>query len=223
MTNHLATLAFAALIAGTACADDTHPAPAVRTAAAQAAQPAPKPATTPAPATPATKPAATPSSAAHYTQTGGTLGFTFEQAGAASKGSFGKFATTLDYDEKNPAAGKLNVTIQIASLDTQDKDRDSTLVSADLFDAQKYPTATYAGSLAKTNGGVEAAGKLTIRGVTKDVRLPLAIKTTTAGLELSGEVKIKRLDFGVGQGEWKSTEWVGDVVTITYKVALAKH
>ncbi len=217
MTNYLAALAFTALIASAACADDTHPAAARPVAqVAPAAKPAAKPAAASAPA------AAAASAVPGYRQTGGNLSFTFEQAGAASKGSFGQFTTTLAYDEKNLAASKLDVKVQIASLDTQDKDRDSTLVSADLFDAEKFPAATYSGTLAKAGSGVEAVGKLTIRGVAKDVRLPLNIRATANGLELSGEVRIKRLDFGVGQGEWKSTEWVGDMVTISYKVALAK-
>lgn len=198
MTNYLGALACAALISISASAAD-------KPAAAKPAAPAPAAATLP-----------------HYAQTGGTLEFTFDQAGAASKGSFRRFATTLDYDEKNPAAGKLNVTVQIASIDTQDKDRNDLLVGADLFDAPKYPTATYSGVLTKAGAGLEAVGKLTIRGVAKDVRLPLSIRPSANGLELSGEVKIKRLDFGVGQGEWKATESVGDVVTVTYKVALAK-
>jgi polyisoprenoid-binding protein YceI len=198
MTNYLGALACAALISISAAAADK---PA-------AAKPA-----TPAPAT-----AAPP----HYTQTGGTLEFTFDQGGAASKGSFKKFSTALDYDEKNPSAGKLNVTVQIASIDTQDKDRNDLLVGADLFDAPKHPTATYSGTLAKAGAGLEAVGKLTIRGIAKDVRLPLTLRPTATGLDLSGEIRIKRLDFGVGQGEWKATESVGDVVTIAYKVALAK-
>ena len=61
-----------------------------------------------------------------------------------------------------------------------------------------------------------------IRNVTKDLRVPLTIKPAGAGLELSGAVTIKRLDYGVGQGEWQSTESVGDAVKITYKVALNK-
>ncbi len=61
-----------------------------------------------------------------------------------------------------------------------------------------------------------------MRGVTHDLRLPLKIVPTAAGLELSGETAIKRLDYGVGQGEWKSTEGVGDEVKIQYKVALVK-
>jgi len=155
---------------------------------------------------------------------GNSLAFIFDQTGAETAGSFRQFATTFDYDEKNPGASKLRVKVQIASLDTQDADRDSALASADLFDAQKYPTATYvADSLTKSaDGGLVAAGSLTLRGVTKPLRVPLAVRATATGLELSGETQLKRLDFGVGQGDFKSTESVGDVVKLRYKVALVK-
>jgi polyisoprenoid-binding protein YceI len=155
---------------------------------------------------------------------GSSLTFTFEQAGAASKGSFRQFTTALTYDEKNPAAGSLEVTVQAASVDTEDKDRNDTLVGSDLLAAQKYPTAKYvAHSFAKrADGGVDALGKLTLRGVTRDLRLPLKIVATASGVEISGTTSIKRLDYGVGQGEWKATDSVGDEVKLQYKVALVK-
>ena len=204
MTNYRSALVLAALIGGAACADDKTP-PAAKPAAAKPATAAPI--------------AAAP---AHYVQAAGSnLGFSFEQAGAKGNGAFKQFATTFDYDPDNLAASRLQVTVQIGSLDTQDKDRDATLSSADLFDARKYPTATYsASSLAKGANGVEAVGKLTIRDVTKDLRVPLTIKPAGAGLELSGTVTIKRLDYGVGQGEWQATDSVGDPVKLTYKVVL---
>jgi polyisoprenoid-binding protein YceI len=153
-----------------------------------------------------------------------SLTFTFVQEGAASKGSFKQFATELRYDEKSQAPGSLSVKVQTGSVDTQDKDRDEMVTGPDLFDAQKYPTAQYvANSFAKrADGGIEAVGKLTLRGVTKDLRLPLTINRTAAGLELSGEAAIKRLDYGVGQGDWQSTESVGDEVKLRYKVSLTK-
>jgi polyisoprenoid-binding protein YceI len=214
MTHYRSALVLAALIGGAACADDKPP-PAAKTAATK-----PAAATSAAPAT------AAPSQGAptHYVQAAGSsLAFAFEQAGAQGTGTFRQFATTFDYDPDRLAASRLHVTVQIGSLDTKDKDRDSTLASADLFDAQTYPTATYtAGSLAKGPNGLEAVGKLTIRNVTKDLRLPLTIKPAGAGLELSGAVTIKRLDYGVGQGEWQATDSVGDPVKITYKVILNK-
>jgi polyisoprenoid-binding protein YceI len=155
---------------------------------------------------------------------GSSLTFTFDQVGAASKGSFKQFSTELAYDEKSPAAGSLNVKVQIASIDTQDQERNDMLVSADLFDASKFPIAQYTSSgFSRTAaGGLEAVGKLTLRGVTRDLRLPLKIVPTAAGLELSGATSIKRLDYGVGQGDWKSTEGVADEVEIQYKVALVR-
>ena len=202
MTNYIASMVAAAVLLTGAChAADTPPAP--------------KPA--------AAKPAA--AALPRWVQApGSSLTFTFDQAGAASKGSFKEFSTELGYDEKSPTTGSLDVKVQIATIDTQDQERNDMLVSADLFDAQKFPIAQYtASTLARTAaGGVEAVGKLTLRGVTRDLRLPLKIVPTTTGLELSGATAIKRLDYGVGQGDWKSTEGVGDEVKIQYKVALVK-
>ena len=171
-------------------------------------------------------PAGTTASAARFTQAPGTgsLTFSFMQAGAENEGSFRQFTTELVYDPKNPAAGSLDVTVQTASLETQDKDRNDTLAGADLFDVRKYPTAQYvARSFAKRpDGQLEAVGKLTLRGVTRDLRVPLSLRPAGNGYELSGEVTIKRLDFGVGQGEWQSTEWVGNEVKLQYQVPLAR-
>jgi polyisoprenoid-binding protein YceI len=162
---------------------------------------------------------------ARYTQaaSGSSLTFTFTQLGAATEGRFKQFATDLDYDEKNPAASSLKVSVQIASVDTQDSERDGVLAMPELFDAPKFPVATFvADSLTRTATGLEAPGKLTIRGVTRNMRLPLTIKSTATGLELSGQTAFKRLDFGIGQGEWQSTESVGDEVKVQYKVALVR-
>lgn len=214
MTNYLATL-FAAATLCTAACSAAEPPPPAKPAAAKPTAPA---------AAAHTAPAGT--SPAHYVQAAnsGSLTFSFSQAGAANTGSFKQFATELNYDEKNLAGSSLKVTVQIASLATQDHDRDDTLKSADLFDAQKFPSAQYvASSLVKTgSGGIEAVGKLTIRGVSHDLRLPLTIRPGANGVELSGETTLKRLDYGVGQGDWKSTETVGDAVKLQYKVPLAR-
>jgi polyisoprenoid-binding protein YceI len=169
--------------------------------------------------------AAPPASAApRYVQaaTGNSLTFTFQQLDAASTGQFKTFRTEFAYDPANLAAGSLQVTVNIGSLDTQDGERDTALKSTDLFDAAKHPAATYvASSLARTaSGGIEAVGKLTLRGVSRDLRLPLTLKPVAGGIELSGQTAIRRLEFGVGQGEWQSTESVGDEVKIQYRVTL---
>jgi polyisoprenoid-binding protein YceI len=143
------------------------------------------------------------------------LEFTFNQAGAQSKGRFAKYEVTLTAPGGDPAAGKLDVTIDVNSLDTDDDERDGILRGEELFDVKKFPTARYtAEKLTKTATGFEASGKLTIRNVTRDLKVPLTFKPGAGGAQLSGKTSIKRLDFGVGQGEWKSTEWVDDQVNV---------
>ena len=158
-------------------------------------------------------------------QTKSTLDFQFMQAGAQNKGKFTRFPVTLDFSPDNLAASKLDVVVEMASLDTGDKERDDTLKGADLFSAAKFPQARFTSTqITRTATGYDAVGKLTIRGVSRDVHVPFTFKTADeqgkpAGY-LAGKVSIKRLDFGVGQGDWKSTEWVGNEVAVAYSVRL---
>jgi polyisoprenoid-binding protein YceI len=114
----------------------------------------------------------------------------------------------------------------VTSLDTGDKDRDDTLRSADLFAVAKFPQAHFsAAQILKTVAGFEAQGKLTIRGVTRDQRVPFTFRTATeqgaAVGYMSGKVTIRRLDFGVGQGEWQATDQVGNEVTVSFALRLS--
>jgi polyisoprenoid-binding protein YceI len=91
----------------------------------------------------------------------------------------------------------------------------------DIFDIAHYPTAHYVTrSMTKTAAGYMAAGALTLHGVTKDVPIDFQFVSSPGGAKLDGTAKLKRLEFGVGQGDWKSTEWVGDVVKVAFSLAL---
>jgi|SRR5450755_2784559 polyisoprenoid-binding protein YceI len=155
-----------------------------------------------------------------------TLEFAFVQAGAQNKGRFPKFAVTFNFDNDNLAASRLDVTVDIAALDTGDKERDDTLRDTDLFNAAKFPQAHFAATqITKTAaGGYEAAGTFLLRGVTRALRVPFTLRATTEQgrrvLYMTGKTLIKRLDFGVGQGDWKSTEWVGNDVPIAFNLRL---
>jgi polyisoprenoid-binding protein YceI len=163
----------------------------------------------------------------HYTSDAAksSLEFDFVQAGAMNKGKFTKFPVTLDFSPDNLQASKLDVIVQITSLDTGDKDRDDTLRGTDLFDAAKFPQARFTASqITKSASGYVASGKLTIRGVTRDTQVPLTFRTASEQGQavgyLAGSTTIHRLDFGVGQGDWKSTEWIANDVKVSYSVRL---
>src|SRR5579863_1930287 len=171
--------------------------------------------------------AAAPGAAPHYTldQAKSSLEFAFTQAGALNKGHFGRFPVTMDFSADNLAASRLEVAVDVNSLDTGDKDRDDTLRGADLLSVSKFPQAQFsAAQIVKTATGFEASGKLTIRGVTRDTRVPFSFRTASeqgaAVGYMSGKVTIRRLDFGVGQGEWKATDQVGNEVTVSFALRL---
>ncbi|HWJ34963.1 MAG TPA: YceI family protein [Steroidobacteraceae bacterium] len=149
------------------------------------------------------------------------LEFIGVQAGAEFKGSFHKFTAAVDFAPEALANAHFDVQIDLNSLDTMDKDRDKTMRGPDIFDIAHFPTAHYVTrSFTKTATGYSAAGTLTLHGVTKDVPIDFQFVSAPGGAKLEGTAKLKRLDFGVGQGDWKSTEWVGDVVKVSFSLVL---
>ena len=165
----------------------------------------------------------------HYTldPAKSSLEFTFLQAGAKNTGRFPRFAATLDCAGADPAGGTLEVTVEVAALDTGDKDRDDTLRSDELFAAAKFPQAHFLSTrIVKTASGYEAEGGLTIRGVTRETHVPFTFREATEGGAavgyLAGKTQVRRLDFGVGQGEWKATDQAGNEVTVSFSLRLMR-
>jgi polyisoprenoid-binding protein YceI len=118
--------------------------------------------------------------------------------------------------------------VEMASLDSGDEERDDTLKSPDLFAVAKFPQAHYvATQFVKTAGGFEALGKLTLRGVTRELRVPFSFRTATENGAsvgyMSGGTSLKRLDYGVGQGDWKATDQVGNEVGVSFALRLTAH
>jgi polyisoprenoid-binding protein YceI len=149
------------------------------------------------------------------------LEFTGVQAGADFKGVFHKFTATVDFAPEALANSRIDVQIDMSSEDSKDKDRDGTIRSADIFDVAHFPGAHYVTkSITKTAAGYSAVGSLTLRGVTKDVPIDFQFTAAGAGAKLEGTAKLKRLDFGVGQGDWKATDQIADAVRVSFSLTL---
>ena len=169
----------------------------------------------------------TPAGSGHFSSdpAKSTLQFSFVQAGATNAGKFAKFPVALDAAADGSAASKLDVTVDMTTMDSGDKDRDDTLRGPDLFSVAKFPQAHFtATQITRTAAGFDALGKLTIRGVTRDQHVLFTLRAANeqghAVSYLTGKTTVHRLDFGVGQGDWKSTEWVGNDVVVSYNVRL---
>ena len=183
-------------------------------------------------AKPAPKPAA--NAAVHYEldPARSTIEFRFRQAGAVATGTFRRFTASLDWPGSGaPAAARLEVGVEVGTLDTKDKDRDDTLRGADLFDVGRFPQARFVATRitpsAATAGGFLAQGTLQIRDRARTLALPLTLSLATESgrrvATLRGETTLRRLEYGVGQGEWQSTEWVDDEVVVRWDLRLEER
>jgi len=165
---------------------------------------------------------ATPAVAADYVQApGSSLVFATKYDGEVFTGQFGGFSTKLSFDPAQLATAKLDVAIQLVGTSTGNADRDSTLTGGDFFNVSKFAQARYVADKFRSLGGDQYAadGTLTLRGVSKPVTLTF---TWTPGAKpvLAGKTTVKRLDFGVGGGDWADTGTIPDEVAISTRVFL---
>jgi polyisoprenoid-binding protein YceI len=115
-------------------------------------------------------------------------------------GEFGKFSGQIVYSPADLANSKADVTIDVSSINTRIDKRDAHLKSPDFFDAEKYPTITFVSTQFTPTS---ITGNLTMKGVTKEVTVPVTIsgpvKTMMGGqaIGITGSVTINRQDYGI--------------------------
>jgi polyisoprenoid-binding protein YceI len=132
------------------------------------------------------------------------VGFTIRHFGVSKvRGRFDKFEGTI-VTADDPSASTVNASIDVNSINTNQEQRDAHIRSGDFFDVENHPTMNFVSTGIKQDGGEYVLeGDLTIRGVTKPVRLALELNGfgpdpyggTRVGFSATGE--INRHDFGV--------------------------
>lgn len=152
--------------------------------------------------------AATPAAAQQMWEIDGVhseVSFRIRHLVSQVRGSFREFAVRVETNEANPAASTVSFTIQAASIDTGNADRDKHLRSADFFDVEKFPTITFVSSkiVPKSTTLFHVTGTLTMHGVSKEITLPVEFAgtmkdpmgNTKAGFETS--TTLNRKDYGI--------------------------
>ncbi len=141
------------------------------------------------------------------------------QAGKEFIGAFAEYDIAVAFDPTDLAAAHIKVTIDMASAATGDRQRDDALPSRDWFSAKDFPVAIFESTdVRAASGGYEARGTLTLKGVSKDVLAPFSVDISDGHAVASGEVALIRTDFGVGEGEFATGEWVGLDVKVRFHV-----
>ncbi|MDO9165954.1 MAG: YceI family protein [Rhodoferax sp.] len=151
------------------------------------------------------------------------VGFVVKQMGVPVEGHFKKFDAQISFDAAKPASNKVAFTVDIASATLGSAEVDAELPKAVWFNTAKFPQATFASSGFKALGGgkYEVAGKLSIKGQSRDVVVPLSMTQAGAVTIATGMLPIKRLVFKIGENEWADTSMVADDVQVKFKLALS--
>ena len=150
------------------------------------------------------------------------IGFVSRQMGVPVEGRFRQWTAQIAFDPRKAEAGKVAFTIQTGSASFGAPETDAEVPKAEWFNVAKFPTASFASSAIKPLGGgrFEVRGRLTIKGASQDVVVPVALTQAGAAGTATGSFVIKRLDFRIGEGEWADTSMVANDVTVKFKLAL---
>lgn len=150
------------------------------------------------------------------------ISFVSKQMGVPVNGHFKKFDAQVAFDPAKLASSKVALTIDTGSATLGSKETDVEMPKPLWFNVPKFPQASFQSSAIKALGGgkYEVAGKLTIKGTSQDVVVPVTLAQSGANTTATGSFPIKRLAFKIGEQEWADTSMVADDVQIKFKLAL---
>jgi polyisoprenoid-binding protein YceI len=148
--------------------------------------------------------------------------FVSKQMGVPVEGHFKKFDAQIAFEPTKPEASKIAFTVDIASATIGVPETDAELPKVTWFNTAKFPQATFQSTSVKGLGAgkFEVSGKLSIKGASRDVVIPIALVQAGANTTAIGTFALKRLNFKIGENEWADTSMVADDVQVKFKLAL---
>jgi polyisoprenoid-binding protein YceI len=153
--------------------------------------------------------------------------FVAKQMQVSVPGKFERFTAAIRFDAGDLPGSKAAIDIEVGSVTTPNRDIETEIKREPWFDVTRHPTARFETTAItqKAAGLYDVAGTLTLRGVTKPVTLPATIRIAndhaqpgTVRAEATGEIKVSRTAFGIGQGQWRDVSVVGDEVVIRFEL-----
>ncbi len=154
------------------------------------------------------------------------IAFTTRQMGVPVDGKFTKFTAQVALDPKKPETGSVAFVVETGSARFGSAELDAEVPKATWLNVPAFPRATFqsTGIKAAGPGRFEVAGKLAIKGASRDIAVPVQVVQTGSGAALtstvSGSFILKRLDFKIGEAEWTDTSLLGNDVAVKFKLVL---
>ena len=155
-----------------------------------------------------------------------TIRFVPVLMGTKTEGSFKKFTAQIRFDPEKPAQAQAKAEVDLQSFDIGFDEATEEALGPNWFDIKRTPKATFVSTQVKALGSdkFELSGNLTIRNQTRPVHFPVTLTREANGsARLDGLLVIKRLDFGLGQGQWAGTGTVANDVTVQLRLFLSSQ
>jgi cytochrome b561/polyisoprenoid-binding protein YceI len=145
-----------------------------------------------------------------------TLAFKTKWSSGAIDGSFGKWDADILFSPDALAGSAVSVTVDMSSAITGVPDTQDALPGSDWFAVATHPTARFTAKNFRHLSGnrYEARGTLNLRGTSRPLTLPFTLKISGKQARMSGTAQIDRTTFGVGQGQFATTEDVAGMVSV---------
>ena len=150
------------------------------------------------------------------------LKFAGSQQGEPFTGEFGRFTPKIALDPAKPAETKIDVEIDLASANSNNKERDDTLATPDFFWTAKYPKAHFRtlSCKAAAPGKFDCDAELTIRDKTRKLAFPFTFTESSGKATLKSEVELDRTQYDVGTGDWADDGTVAHKVKVSVDLTL---
>jgi polyisoprenoid-binding protein YceI len=149
--------------------------------------------------------------------------FVSKQMGVNVEGRFRKWKANVVFLPKNLPKSKADFEIELGSIDLASDESETEIKSSQWFDTARFPVARFASTAIRGVGTdkYEVLGKLTLKGVTRDIVIPIALKKDANGNSVAeGSFPLRRTDYKVGEGMWADTEMVADDVLVRIRMVL---
>jgi polyisoprenoid-binding protein YceI len=149
--------------------------------------------------------------------------FVSRQMGVPVEGRFKTFDAQLAFDPAKPAAASIAFSVDMSSATLGDRETDAELPKPVWFAVAQFPKASFQSTAVKRLDATrfEVAGKLTIKGLSSDVLVPVTLTQTGAQTVATGSFPLKRLTFRIGDQEWSDTSMVADAVQVNFRFTLS--
>jgi len=154
---------------------------------------------------------------------GSELVFVTKQMGVPVEGRFQRWAAQVALDPRSPESGQVGLKIQMDSVAFAAPEVTAEAHRPVWLDTAKYPQAEFQSTAIRAAGGgkYEMRGRLTLKGQTHDVTVPVSLAQNGVNGTATGSFTLKRSDFRIGEGEWTDASLVAYEVQVRFRLALS--